>query len=317
MPPPPLSHGIVLQSGRDITPRSVMWYTPGTARMERRAAKELWGISTTGGGPQWAARSDRKRDIGWRSRGWRGRRIASARYTPFRPGQNLWCPPAPGRGCVPPLARSDPVRSGPPGPSACTGSGPSHPYAPSEKRPARIVESSPWIAPVPRASATNRGGQGGLGSTMKAQWVKAGGRWSHRGPRGWCLGGTLFCEPRRGERMKVGTLGWRLKSPLTCLLISMYFWFPWLSPLPGFYGMTVLRQRTTKNKCYAWIKPWYGLFKTSVIEIKNIYQQYNLHCFSYKAWDDFFRGFLSKTNKLVKHYWTQLYQKLFHCKYLS
>ena len=68
-------------------------------------------------------------------------------------------------------------------------------------------------------------------------------------PGGYRLSGglvSLFCEPSRGERTKVETLKWRLKSLLPCFRISPYFLFPQLSPLPVFNGLTVFRQRGAK-----------------------------------------------------------------------
>ena len=131
----------------------------------------------------------------------------------------------------------------------------------TRKRPTMIAESLLVIDPVPRASTTNWGSQGGSGSTMVVQRAKDGVWRSHRGPQGWCLGGTQFIEPIWGERMKMITLGWRLKALLPHLLLSTYFWFPWLSPPPVFDSMTVFHQRGTKNIRYVWLRPFYDLVK--------------------------------------------------------
>ena len=45
-----------------------------------------------------------------------------------------------------------------------------------------------------------------------------------------------FCDPSRGERTKVETLEWRLKTLILCFLLSLYFWAPG-SPL--FWDVTV------------------------------------------------------------------------------
>ena len=64
----------------------------------------------------------------------------------------------------------------------------------------------------------------------------------------------LRAEPRRGERMKVETLEWRLKALLPCFCLSPYF-SPRLDPLLVFDGLTVLRLRGTRNTGYVWISP--------------------------------------------------------------
>ena len=71
----------------------------------------------------------------------------------------------------------------------------------------------------------------------------------------------LFCNPSQGKRMKLGTLGWCLKALLPCFLLPQYFWFPRISPLPIFDGLTIFRQTETKNTGYAWLRPSCGLFK--------------------------------------------------------
>ena len=88
------------------------------------------------------------------------------------------------------------------------------------KRPARIAESSPGISPVLRAFVTNLGGRGRDGLTMAAWQAKDGGWRHHQGPQGWYLSGTQFRELSRGERTKVETIEWRLKTLLQCFQIS-------------------------------------------------------------------------------------------------
>ena len=68
-------------------------------------------------------------------------------------------------------------------------------------------------------------------------------------------------NPSRGERMNVETLEWCLKALLPCFRLSPYFLFPnsthfyyTISP-SGFDGLTVFRQRGTKNTGYAWLSP--------------------------------------------------------------
>ena len=69
-------------------------------------------------------------------------------------------------------------------------------------------------------------------------------------------------EPSRDERTKVETPEWRLKALLPCFRLSPYFLFPkstlfyyTISPstisLSSFDGMTVFRQRGTKNTGHA------------------------------------------------------------------
>ena len=65
--------------------------------------------------------------------------------------------------------------------------------------------------------------------------------------------------------MKVGSFGWRLKGLFPCFLISPYFWFPRLSPLPFFNGLAAFRQRGTKNTGYAWLIPCYSLVNDIVV----------------------------------------------------
>ena len=76
---------------------------------------------------------------------------------------------------------------------------------------------------------------------------------------GWTVG--RFREPIWGKRTKVKTLGWRIKVVLLCFCIFPYFWFPRLSSLPTFSGLSVFRNRGTKNTGYTWISPCYGLVK--------------------------------------------------------
>ena len=69
-------------------------------------------------------------------------------------------------------------------------------------------------------------------------------------------------EPSRVEKMKVKKLEWHLKVLLPCFRISSVFLVPGLEPLPVFDGLTVFRQRGTKNTGYMnsyGIEPWSGI----------------------------------------------------------
>ena len=55
-----------------------------------------------------------------------------------------------------------------------------------------------------------------------------------------------------------------------------------------------------------------------MIDNKNISQHYNLCCLSFNTrYEEYIHENLSKTNKPVKYYGSQCYQKLFHRKYSS
>ena len=75
----------------------------------------------------------------------------------------------------------------------------------------------------------------------------------------WWDGGPIPRAELRGED-KSGKLEWRLKALPSCLQISPYFWFPKISSLPRFDGLTVFCQRETKNTGYVWLIPCCVLF---------------------------------------------------------
>ena len=113
------------------------WRGPLVAQYESSTAprRNCEEYQTPERGPQREARTSRQRDVGWRSRGWPGRIIESARDALFRPGRTLWRPPALDWGYGPPLTQYSPVSRGPPGLSAFPGSGLFHPCAPPQNVP--------------------------------------------------------------------------------------------------------------------------------------------------------------------------------------
>ena len=196
------------------------------AQTERRVAKALWSISTTGGGPL-AGSSPKKA---------KRRLLVNYMLTQTYNSKCIRCTI---------LSRSTPtnVTCSSPGmdstpDASCTRKGwiprpkrlSNERAAPSsrtvQKRAARIMESLAGIAPVPRSSATDRGGCRGGGSTVVGRRAKAGGRrrhWVHESDA-WVE--RRFRDPSRGERTRVETLEWRIKALIPCFRISSCFWFP-------------------------------------------------------------------------------------------
>ena len=76
-------------------------------------------------------------------------------------------------------------------------------------------------------------------------------------PRGWCLGGTpiLQAEPRRKDES--GNTRVAPKGATPVYPAFPVFLVPQIFPLPGFDGLTVFRQRGTKNIGFAWLSPCY------------------------------------------------------------
>ena len=114
----------------------------------------------------------------------------------------------------------------------------------------RLLGSWPFLSNPP----TNRGGRGGLGSTMTV----GGGRPSTGGITGshevcaWV--GNQFREPapRRGTKVKVASGAERCNSHVFAF---PYILGPRLDPLPYFQGSDLLLSEGSQNTGYAWAHP--------------------------------------------------------------
>ena len=127
------------------------------------------------------------------------------------------------------------------------------------------MESSDGIAPVPRASATNRGGRKGPGLTMAIGWADKGWRPAALlGPQGLCLGGTPILRGNQRRKDESGTTRGAPKGATPVFPDIPVFLVPQISLLPGFDNLTVFCLRGTKNTDYALLRPFYGLVTQNI-----------------------------------------------------
>ena len=234
-----------------------------------------------GGGPRRAALQGRWRDVGWSSMFQPRRRVASAWDAQFHPSRTWPISPAVGQRWSPPPTSAYPVMSGSPCPSASPMKGPPHPCRLSENGPRESQRArsgslrSPKLPP-PTEVAAGRGE-----STISVRLEKSGGRRRHRGPQGWCLGGTPIsrAEPRRKDDSRNPRVEPKGATPV--FPDFPVFLVPRLSLLPGFDGLAVFRQRGTKNTGYAWLRPCYGL----VTQTYKCRYRYTIHKYTKKNTD--------------------------------